>query len=221
MRQPKKTHNPSGGGSVQPGGSKVSAPHKHATPKTPHKHLSKGELAKRRKDHAARVKTKAYQKHHAKALAKEKRRKLRKAIHEPIGQSWILGYNEKYDTCLATAFANSLLLQMAYRVSDDTILDLFQETRELSFDGTIMAIVANGLEGWYPDRVRPIHADVLRGIDTFPVRSGLILGVHGGTFTEPHTVVTSERATWITWGGELPPELDTIEDVHLVTWERR
>jgi hypothetical protein len=174
--------------------------------------LSPKELKKRRADHAKNIKTKAYKKHHAAAIKHE--RKVRKAIGPRIPGNWILGFNDVEDTCIATAFANSLLVQTGYQVSDDVVLDVFKNTPELSLRGTIEALGYYTYDGWYPAYIFPsatIQAP------------GLIVAVDGGARFEgrPHTVAVSYRYDWITWGGEIPPELGALEQAYYVGWARR
>lgn len=140
----------------------------------------------------ARLKVKyAKQLHHQQSHGKAIKAAIRKAIAPPLGTEWVLGMNDKFDTCLATGVANSLLATTGIRVSDQDVL-AFDRLLDGVLDIGFALIIAREfgigghlLKGW-------------RCVESGLNEQGALLG--SKYLGEDHVVVWTEKGL-VSWGG--------------------
>jgi hypothetical protein len=120
--------------------------------------------------------------------------------------TWILGANDEYDSCIATAFANSLLLATGIRVPDEEVLALYEITGLVSIKESLEALSRVGLAGVKPVDCSPVT--IKENIWT----PGLILGVAGD-----HTIVFDSDGI-ITWGGKISYGSWQVEEAWSIDW---
>jgi hypothetical protein len=104
-----------------------------------------------------------------------------------LARTWVLGGNDEYDSCTATAFANSLLLVSGIRPSDEEVLALYEIAGLVSIKESLEALMDVGLAG-----VRPLSCDPVGFL-----APGFVVGVTGD-----HTA-TYDWDSLITWGGKV------------------
>jgi hypothetical protein len=128
----------------------------------------------------------------------------RKLCSAAIDDEWILGGNDRADSCVAAAIANSLLAVTGIRANEDEVLALHETVGPVGILDTLLSLMRCGLAG-----VQPV------GFVAWPyIGQGSILGV---SLPEPHAV-TYDNGELITWGGKIPFDPRMVEEAWLVCW---
>jgi hypothetical protein len=158
------------------------------------------------KTRAAEVK-KFQQTHHGQSPQKGQlhpaARRPRQLAGACLGTEWVLGGNDDHDSCVQTAFANSLYLLTGFRATDEDVLKLFHAAENVPLSVALESLMEHGLSGVYP----------FGYVEAPYLVPGAILGV---SLPEPHTVVFDDDGL-ITWGGKIRHAC-VVEEAWLILW---
>jgi hypothetical protein len=162
---------------------------------------------------------------HHKPVRKKVVRKVKrpKKVKKPVKRhlagpvlagGWVTGWNDRLDSCVPAAIANSLLLATGVRASDGEVLALWERAGS-AIPAVLEAVARYGVAG-----VRPadFHLAPLDEIDWSDfIKPGLILGVD---LPGPHAVL-AVGGVWITWGQRYPawafPDA-VVEEAWIIEW---
>ncbi len=176
-------------------------PWKHPAPaKKPAKHKMTAKEYKKylhwlKTHHFSKAQRKAYDKKKA-LLAKKKKLGLARPVLEG---PWVTGLNDVYPTCMATAVANSLLLETGIRVSDEAVLELHLRAGG-DQDGATAA-----------DVLHELYCGGIGGIRPRSVGPGLSVIAFG-----PHAAAVTPGGL-VTWG-MLVPFAAGFDDAWAIDW---
>ena len=123
-----------------------------------------------------------------------------------VPDGWILGGNDRYLTCAATAVANSLLLATGKRVSDEDVLGLHVAAAGSPDAGASVLGVLEAAQAWGLGGYRPRRDD----------RSGIAIletALPGGI----HAVLLADGFT-VTWGQAVPAFPGQVLAAWSITW---
>jgi len=124
-----------------------------------------------------------------------------KGLARPGSGPWILGGNDEFDSCVATAFANSLLLATGRRATEDDVLELFDITGLGTILEGLEALMIVGLAGCRPKSFA--MTDV--------IGSGTVLGL-------PAHAATADGDCLITWGDKVPLDPRQVDQAWSIEW---
>jgi hypothetical protein len=160
--------------------------------------------------------------------AAQKAKRKRGAVGTPLTGKytgpWVLGYNDRIDTCVPTAVANSFLIQTGHKLAGWEVIELHHAFghRPITIENAMHVLRGIGIGGYRPVSVEPVAFDLgpkpsLRRFSRI-VDVGDLLGVPVGT--RPHCVVAlSQPGRVVSWGEDVNlMDYTTVEEVWRIKW---